>query len=350
MITKRHDRSTVQAKSAGTRALMIVLLIIAAVLPLPAQQVVRVGFFPNITHPQALVWQAQGAFEKSLGPSVRIEWKAFNAGPSAIEALFAGAIDLTYIGPSPTISGFTQSHGEALRVIAGASSGGASLVVRAGSGITKPSDFHGKKVATPQLGNTQDVALRAWLHANGLKTIDKGGDVQVLPTANPDQLTLFLKGGLDAAWAPEPWASRLVHDGHGQLFLDERKLWPNGQFVAAHLIAGTRFLQQHPDLVKRWLDAHVAVTDWINAHPADARSVLNQQIQKLTGKALPLDVLNDAYSRLTVTYDPLRSSLVTSAQRAYDAGFLRRPPDLSQLYDLKLLNQVLVEKGKKPIL
>ena len=337
-------------RTSLARVTVRLLLAAAVAIPACAQQVVRVGFFPNITHPQALVGQAQGTFAKSLGPGVRIEWKPFNAGPSAIEALFAGAIDLTYIGPSPTISGFTQSHGEALRVIAGASSGGASLIVRAGSGITKASDFHGRKVATPQLGNTQDVALRAWLHSNGLKTIDKGGDVQVLPTANPDQLTLFLKGALDAAWAPEPWASRLIHDGHGQLFVDERTLWPNGQFVAAHLVASTKFLQQHPDLVKRWLDAHVAVTDWINAHPVDARTILNQQIQQLTGKPIPVDVLNDAYSRISVTYDPLRSSLVTSAQRSYDAGFLRRPPDLSQLYDLKLLNQVLAEKGKKPIL
>lgn len=201
-----------------------------------AQQVVRVGFFPNITHAQALVGQSQGAFEKALGPGVRVEWKAFNAGPSAIEALFANAIDLTYIGPSPTISGYVQSHGEALRVIAGVSSGGASLVVRSGANIQSAKDFHRKKIATPQLGNTQDVPLRAWLHANGLNTVDKGGDVQVIPTENPNQLPLFLSGRLDAAWAPEPWATRLVHDGHATVFLDERKLWPNGQFVAGILL------------------------------------------------------------------------------------------------------------------
>jgi NitT/TauT family transport system substrate-binding protein len=348
MNTRLGVRNLAHTVFAGIRALLLLSAVVA--IPASAQQVVRVGFFANITHPQALVGQAQGVFEKSLGSNVRIEWKAFNAGPSAIEALFAGAIDLTYIGPSPTISGFNQSHGEALRVIAGASSGGASLIVRNGTGITKASDFHGKRIATPQLGNTQDVALRAWLHNNGLKTIDKGGDVQVLPTENPDQLTLFLKGSLDAAWSPEPWATRLIHDGHGQLFLDERKLWPNGQFVAAHLIVSTKFLQQHPDLVKKWLQAHVAVTDWINAHPADAKILLNQQIHKLSGKPLPVDVLNDAYSRLSVTYDPLRSSLVTSAQHSYDAGFLRRMPDLSQLYDLQLLDQVLAEKGRKPIL
>ncbi len=314
-----------------------------------AQQAMRVGFFPNLTHPQALVGQAQGAFEKAMGPGVRVEWKAFNAGPSAIEAIFAGAVDLAYIGPSPTIFGFTQSHGEALRVIAGASSGGASLVVRSGAGISKASDFHGKRVATPQLGNTQDVALRAWMHANGLKSQDKGGDVQVLPMANADQATLFLKGALDAAWAPEPWATRLIHDAHAQLFLDERTLWPKGQFVTAHLIVSTKFLQQHPDLVKKWLQTHVDTTDWINAHPDAAKALLNQQLQKLTGKSLPADVLSEAYARLSVTYDPLRSSLVASAQRSFDAGFLRRPPDLSQLYDLKLLDQVLAEKGRKPV-
>ena len=349
MKTRNNQPNRRRRRIAAMGLASLLLLLGFGATSVFAQQVVRVGFFPNITHPQALVGQAQGVFEKSMGSNVRVEWKPFNAGPSAIEALFAGAIDLAYLGPSPTISGYTQSHGEALRVIAGASSGGASLIIRAGSGITKASDFHGKRVATPQLGNTQDVALRAWLHANGLKAVDKGGDVQVLPTENPDQLTLFLKGSLDASWAPEPWAARLIHDAHGQLFLDERKLWPTGQFVAAHLIVSTKFLQQHPDLVKKWLQVHVTVTDWINAHPPEARTLLNQQIQKLTGKPLPTEVLNDAYSRLSVTYDPLRSSLATSAQRSFDAGFLRRPPDLSQLYDLTLLNQVLTEKGRKQI-
>jgi len=264
--------------------------------------------------------------------------------------LFAGAIDLTYIGPNPTISGYVRSNGEALRVIAGASSGGAALVVRNDSGIQKASDFHGKKIASPQLGNTQDVALRAWMKANGLKSRDKGGDVEVLPLANPDQLTLFLKKQLDAAWAPEPWATRLMREGNGRLFLDERTLWPNGQFVCADLIVSTKFLKEHPDVVKTWLRAHVELTDWINGHLPEAKKTLNQQIQKETGKALPDAVLDEAFSRLQVTYDPLRSSLLNSAKSAFDAGFLgRQMPDLSGLYDLSLLNQVLSEKGKKGI-
>jgi NitT/TauT family transport system substrate-binding protein len=311
---------------------------------------VRVGAFPNITHPQAMVGKANGAFEKAMGPNVRIEWKSFNAGPSAIEALFAGAIDMTYIGPNPAISGYVRSGGEALHVVAGASSGGAALVVRNDSGISKATDFHGKKVASPQLGNTQDVALRAWLRTNGLKTTDKGGDVQVIPLANPDQLTLFLKKDLDAAWAPEPWATRLIREGNGRLFLDERTLWPNGQFVCANLIVNSKFLKEHPEIVKSWLRAHVELTDWINGNLPQAKKVLNQQIQKETGKALPDAVLDEAFGRLQVTYDPLHASLLTSAKSAFDAGFLgRQMPDLSNLYDLSLLNQVLAEKGKKAV-
>ena len=307
---------------------------------------VRVGAFPNITHPQAMVGKSNGVFEKAMGPNIRIEWKSFNAGPSAIEALFAGAIDMTYIGPNPTISGYVRSSGEALRVVAGASSGGAALVVRSDSGISKAADFHGKKIASPQLGNTQDVALRAWLRANGLKTTDKGGDVQVIPLANPDQLTLFLKKDLDAAWAPEPWATRLIREGNGRLFLDERTLWPNGQFVCANLVVSPKFLKEHPEAVKAWLRAHVELTDWIKGHTPEAKKLLNRQIQKETGKALP----DEAFGRLQVTYDPLRTSLLISAKSAYEAGFLgRQMPDLSNLYDLSLLNQVLSEKGKKAV-
>ncbi|MGA7293991.1 MAG: ABC transporter substrate-binding protein [Terriglobales bacterium] len=315
-----------------------------------AQTVIRVGAFPNITHPQAMVGQNNGWFDRAMGPKVKIEWKSFNAGPSAIEAIFAGAIDMTYIGPNPTISGYVRSNGEALRVVAGATSGGAALVVRDDSGIYKPSDFHGKKIATPQLGNTQDVALRAWLKANGMNTTDKGGDVQVIPLANPDQLTLFLKKDLDGAWAPEPWATRLIKLGNGRLFLDERTLWPNGQFVTAHLIVRTEFLKEHPDLVKNWIRAHVELTDWINSHLPEAKKLINQQIAKETGKALPEAVLDDAFGRMHATYDPLPGSLMNAAKSAFEAGFLgRQMPDLSRLYDLSLLNQVLAEKGKKAI-
>ena len=330
-------------------------LIVVALLWSPSelafsQTVIHVGAFPNITHPQAMVGKGNGWFDKAMGPQVKIEWKSFNAGPSAIEALFAGAIDMTYIGPNPAISGYVRSNGEALRIVAGATSGGAALVVRKDSGIQKPEDFHGRKVASPQMGNTQDVALRAWLIAHGMKSTDKGGDVQVIPLANPDQLTLFLKRELDGAWAPEPWATRLIQEGNGRLFLDERTLWPNGDFITAHLIVRTQFLKEHPDLVKNWIRTHVELTEWINGHLPEAKKLLNQQIAKETGKALPDAVLEESFGRMRATYDPLRPSLMKAAKSAFDAGFLgRQMPDLSSLYDLSLLNQVLAEKGKKAI-
>ena len=310
----------------------------------------RVGAFANITHSQAMVGKSMGWFEKQLGPSVRIEWSTFNAGPSEIEAVFAGAIDLGYIGPNPAVSGYVHSHGEALRVIAGATSGGAAMVVRGDSGINNVEDFHRKRIASPQMGNTQDVSLRYWLISHGMKSSDKGGDVQVIPIANADQLTLFLRKQLDAAWAPEPWASRLIHEANGRLFLDERDLWPNHQFVTAHVIVRSKFLQEHPDIVKKFLAAHVELTDWINAHPSEAKRAMNAQIQKETGKALSADVLDEAFGRMQVTYDPIRSSLLTSAKWAFEAGFLgRQMPDLSGLYDLTVLNQVLREKGKRAV-
>ena len=234
-----------------TKARILIFCIVVLVFSLLGNAqgnptIVRVGAFPNITHPQPMVGKANGYFEKALGPQVKIDWKTFNAGPSAIEALFAGAIDMAYIGPNPTINGYVRSHGEALRVIAGAASGGASLVVRNDSGIVKPEDFHGKKVATPQQGNTQDVALRAWLKAHGMKSMDKGGDVQVMPMANPDQLTLFLKKDLDAAWAPEPWATRLVREGNGTDISRRARSVAARQFVMTNLIVSTKFLASIP--------------------------------------------------------------------------------------------------------
>jgi NitT/TauT family transport system substrate-binding protein len=333
------------------RTLVLFVLTLFISVALSAQMtVIRVGAFPNITHAQPMIGKANGWFEKAMGSDTKIEWNSFNAGPSAIEALFAGALDMTYVGPNPAINGYVRSNGEALRIIAGATSGGAALVVRGDSGINKPEDFHGKRIASPQMGNTQDVALRAWLKSQGLKTRDKGGDVTVMPIANPDQLTLFLKKEIDAAWAPEPWASRLVHDAGGKIFLDERTLWPKGQFLTTELVISTKFLQAHPDLVKKWIRAHVELTDWINTHPDQAKQILNQQIQKETGKALAQPVLDDSFGRMQVTYDPLREPLLRAAQLAFDAGFLgRQMPDLSRIYDLTLLNQVLGAEGKKPI-
>jgi len=313
--------------------------------PVKGPVTMRVGYFPNITHSQALVGVARGDFQKALGSDVTLDVKIFNAGPSVIEAMFAGQIDLSYIGPNPAINGYVQSKGEALRVMAGATSGGAAFIVRPDANIAKPEDLSGKKLASPQLGNTQDVALRAYLAAHGLKPAEKGGTVQVMPTDNPQILDLFKQGQIDGAWVPEPWASRLMVDGGGQLFLDERDLWPSGDFVTANIIVSAKFLKEHPDLVKAWLRAHVEVTQWELANPDQARQISNDEIKRLTGKALAKEVIEGAWSRMRVTYDPISDSLFKSADAAYTAGFLKEKPNLSSIYDLTLLNQVLKEKG-----
>jgi NitT/TauT family transport system substrate-binding protein len=315
----------------------------------PGPITVRVGYFPNITHSQALVGLARGDFQKALGSNVTIDAKAFNAGPSVIEAMFANQIDISYIGPNPAINGYIKSNGEALRIVAGATSGGASFVVRPAANIAKPEDLAGKKFASPQLGNTQDVALRAYLAEHGLKLTEKGGNVQVIPTDNPQILDLFRQGQIDGAWVPEPWAARLIVDGGGKLFLDERDLWPNGEFVTAHIIVSTQFLKQHSDLAKAFLRAHVEVTQWEQQNPDQAKQLVNSEIKRLTGQALANEVIDSAWSRMRITYDPISSSLVKSAQGAYEAGFLKDKPDLSNIYDLKLLNEVLKEKGLSPV-
>ncbi len=337
-----------------TQAVSIALLAASLVLSSSAaaqsRPLIRAGHFPNLAHAQAMIGKANGWFDKALAPDAQITWKVFNAGPSAIEAIYAGEIDLAYIGPNPAISGYVRSHGQALRIVAGATSGGAALIVRADAGISKPEDLRGKKIASPQLGNTQDVALRAWLAQHGLKLREKGGDVMVLPIANPDQLTLFVRKQIDAAWAPEPWASRLIREANGKLFLDERQLWPGGQFVTAHVIVSTKFQRQHRALLRKWLKAHVELTEWITKNLSEAKRILNEQLRKETGKALPAQILDDSFSRLQVTYDPVRHSLLTSATRAFDAGLLgRERPNLSGIYDLAVLNEVLRQSGLKPV-
>jgi NitT/TauT family transport system substrate-binding protein len=335
----------------------IILLSLAVLLALascaaPATQgpvTMRVGYFPNITHSQALVGVARGDFSKALGQNVTLDVKVFNAGPSAIEAMFAGQLDLSYIGPNPAINGYVKSNGQALRVIAGATSGGAALIIRPDANIARPEDLAGKKIASPQLGNTQDVALRAYLAAHGLKPTEKGGDVQVIPTDNPQILDLFRQKQIDGAWVPEPWATRLIVDGGGVLFLDERDLWPGGDFVTTNIIVNTKFLKEHPDLVKAWLRAHVEATQWELANPDQAKQIANDEIKRLTGKALTQEVVDGAWSRMRVTYDPISTSLIKSADSAYTAGFLKDKPDLSSIYDLTLLNQVLKEKGLPPV-
>lgn len=318
------------------------------------QQIIRVGYFPNLTHAQAIIGAARGDFAAAYNAyaanNIKIEFTVFNAGPSAVEALLAKAVDLIYVGPNPSVNGFIRSQGRALQVIAGCCSGGAVMVVRPESGITCAGSLQGKHLATPQLGNTQDVALRYYLAANGLKTTEQGGNVRLTPIANPDILALFRRKEIDGAWVPEPWGARLVIEGGGQIFIDETEYWPGGQFCTALIAVNREFADKNPELVKAWLKAHVDLTLWIRENPAEAKAIVNNEIARLTGKELPLDVLDSAFERLTVTYDPLPHTLDEMAQRAYAMGFLGdEQPNLDDFCNLKILNDILRERGLSPI-
>jgi NitT/TauT family transport system substrate-binding protein len=306
-------------------------------------QRIRLGHFPNITHAQALYAKATGHFEQKIG--VPIKWSSFNAGPTAIEAIFTDAIDVTFVGPNPAINGFIKSRGEKFVIIAGAASGGAGLVVRSDAGIQSEKDFNGKIIATPQLGNTQDVAARTWFGERGYKFKERGGKLTLLPLANPDQLTLFQKKEIHGAWTVEPWISRLELEAGGVLFLDEKQLWPDGRYVTTHLIASKEFLASHPQLVEKLLGALVEVTQQINADKTAAAKILNAELKKETGKALPDTVINQAMERVEFTWDPIASSLRKSAEAAHKVGFLKATPDLRGIYSVRSLNKVLQTKN-----
>jgi NitT/TauT family transport system substrate-binding protein len=303
----------------------------------------RLGYFANVTHAPALIGVSQGFFAKELG-GTKLTTQVFNAGPDEVEALFGGGLDAAYIGPSPTINAYGQSDGDAIRIVAGAASGGAELVVK--DGITKASDLKGKTLASPQLGNTQDVALRTWLTAQGLKnSVTGGGDVTVTPTSNSDVANLFDAGKLDGAWLPEPYASTLVLSHGAHVLLDEKDLWPGGKFVTTHLVVRTEFLQQHPHAVAALLKGHVEAVQLAEKDPDAAKKAVNAGLAAAGGKSLPGNVLDRAWSELTVTYDPIASALQKSNQNGVKAGTQPKAVDLKGIYDLRQLNAVLTEQG-----
>jgi NitT/TauT family transport system substrate-binding protein len=310
------------------------------------QKSLRIGYFPNINHAQAVIGLGNGDFQRALGGNVEVTTQIFNAGPSAIEALFANQIDVTYVGPNPAINGYVQSNGEALRVISGAASGGAVFVVRNDSGINSPQDLANKKFSSPQLGNTQDVALRNYLLDNGYNTKDKGGNVEVLPARTADIVSMMTQKDIDGAWVPEPWGAKLIKETNAKVLVDERDLWPDGQFVTGHIIARTDYLEENPDVIKKLLEAHINETNWINDNPDEALRIFNEELDKLTGKVIPEDEYREGMSRLELTFDPVKESLFKSANDAFGIGFLGKTrPDLSRIYDLTILNEVLKERG-----
>lgn len=314
------------------------------------KKVLKIGYFPNINHAQAVIGIGNGDYQKALGNNIEIKPFVFSAGPSAIEALLAKQVDVAYVGPNPAINGYVVSDGKNVKIISGVSSGGAIFVVRNDSGINSTKDFAGKKFASPQLGNTQDVALRKYLLDNGYKTKDKGGNVEILPVKNADILTLLLKKEIDGAWVPEPWGEKLIKEGNSRLFLDERTLWPDKKFVTANIIVNPEYLQQNPEVVRKLLEAHVNETLWINSHKAEALKAFNAELKSLTGQTIQDEQLSEAFSRLELTYDPIKQSLFKSASDAFNVGFLgKSKPDLSGIYDLTILNQVLKKKGLQEI-
>jgi NitT/TauT family transport system substrate-binding protein len=322
------DGGTGQAATGGAEA------------PVP----VRLGYFPNVTHATAVAGIEKGIYAEKLGQD-KLTVQTFNAGPAAVEALFAEGLDATYIGPNPAINAFTKSNGEAIRIISGATSGGAFLVVK--PAVNQASDLKGKKIASPQLGGTQDVALRAWLGDQGLKP-DTTEGATILPQENAQSLETFKSGAIEGAWVPEPWATRLVQEGGGKVLVDEKTLWPGGRFVTTHLIVRTKFLKDHPATVKRLLEAQVAANDFVNKNPDEAQKLTNQGIEKITGKPLKLDVIAASWKNLTFTNDPIASSLTKSAEDAEKVGLLKNV-DLEGIYDLSLLDEVLKAGGQAPV-
>jgi NitT/TauT family transport system substrate-binding protein len=309
--------------------------------------ILRLGYFPNLTHGSAILGVEQGIYAEHLGDGVALRTSRFNAGPEAVEALFAEAVDATFIGPSPAINAHVQSRGEAIRIVAGATSGGAFLVVR--PGIDGPEDLQGATLSSPQLGNTQDVALRAWLADQGLATDTLGGgDVQVQPQHNPQILETFRAGDIDGAWVPEPWASRLVQEAGGTVLVDEADLWPAGRYVTTHLVVRAAYLREHPEVVRRLLEGHLAATDRANEHRDEAKRAVDAALAELTGKALAPAVLDAAWANLVFTVDPIAPSLRRAAADAHELGLLRSA-DLDGIYDLTLLNEVLRAQGRDEV-
>lgn len=295
--------------------------------------VIRIGQFPNITHAQALVAHAMsraghGWFEERVGPDVEIQWFVYNAGPSAMEAIFASSIELAYVGPSPALNAYVRSNGDEIRVIAGAATGGAALVIQSDDRIKAPADFRGKKIATPEFGNTQDIACRLWLAAQGFKITPLGGDVQVIPTANPDQLALFQRGMIDGAWTVEPWVSRLELEAKGKVYLEQRDA------VTTILVCRANFLQQHRDLIARLTKAHDELTDWINGHPLEAQKLIRDELISETKHDFSAQLIERAWLRLQFVSRISREPFDEFLTDARKVGFLRETIDLSRLVEV----------------
>lgn len=305
--------------------------------------IVRLGYFPNITHAQPLIGVPRGDYQKALGDEAKLEARTFNAGPSVIEAIFASGLDIAYIGPSPTLNGFIKSKGEEVRVIGGAAANGTLIVANKNSGITKLEDLKGKKVATPQLGNTQDIAARDYLiNTLGVTLKDRGGDTEIIPLANPSIETSFLKGELDAAWVPEPWGSRLIDKGAGVLVAEEKDLWPEHTFLLTNIIARKKFLEEHPDLVVKILKAHIGITKELAQDSAKFEGAVHDELKRLTSQELPKSVISSAFQYTQFTWDPNPATFQGYFEKGKKLKFIEADSlDIDKLIDKTYLKDAI---------
>ena len=294
---------------------------------------IRIAYFPNIGHAIPIVGMENGFFQNSLGDQITIETRVFDSGPQAIESLFGNSIDLAYVGPGPAINGFLNSENHNVKILAGAASGGASFIVHPDSEINSATDFAGKKIAAPQIGNTQDVSLRNYLSENGLRTAEKGGSVIVYNIPNPDIYTLFVKGDIDGAWIPEPWATILVTELNGKRLFHEEDLWPNQEFASVLLIANADFVEKNPESIIDLLKSHHETATWINQNPIETRIIFNNFLNSHLGQSLSDDIVDVALSNIVITADPLPDSVYSFAEKANALGYLgRNGYDLSGIF------------------
>ncbi len=308
---------------------------------------IRLGYFPNITHAQALIGNIRGDFQRAIGDDVRFTTATFNAGPSIIEAIYAGHLDLAYVGPSPTINGFLRSNGDALRVISGSANNGILIIGNRKRGITRLDQLPGKRIATPQYGNTQDISAKAYLTTTlGARLKDRGGDTDVIPLANPDIEILFEKDQIDAAWVPEPWGSRIISKGLANLIAEEKDLWSSGRFTLTSVIVRRDFLEKHPLLVQKFLEAHIRITEELKANPPAFADLLNGELKRLTGKPLPIQVVLDSLKHTEFTIDPTKESYARFFQKAKALRLVKGDAlDVDELVDLGPLERATATLG-----
>ena len=313
----------------------LTFLIAAAAIfsnPVSAETKIRIGHFPNITHAQGVIAHAmtrdgKGWFEQRLGPGIKVEWFVYNAGPSAMEAIFANSIDLAYVGPGPALNAYNKSKGAEIRLIAGAANGGAGLIVQSDQNLKSPADFRRKKIATPQLGNTQDISCRSWLTEGGLKITQLGGDASVIPTANPDQLALFKQKRIDAVWTVEPWLSRLEQEAGGKVLVEEKEV------ATTVLVASAKFASQQRELTRKIAQAHAELTDWIAKNPDEAQRLMKAELLAETKSDMSAELIAAGWKRITLTSETPRASVEKFVENSVRAGFIKTAPDLSKLFE-----------------